>query len=584
MELMANERKIINTQPLDYLFTQGESGVDRIPIVLPLKYGEVDLTALRWSIQLVSEQDTFISKPLFAQADSKKLTVYWEVDGDCTAVPGKIRLTVVGISESGNEVIKFDGREIMVKAALYGSFVPAPDTLAVSLAQVQKYAEEAVLSAEQAGERADQAGIFAQAAEKTLENGPLIGENGRWFLYDAALGEYRDSGVSSYGQEGKSPYIGEDGYWFQWDQEKGAYQKTGVLARGPAGSVVSVNGVLPDDLGNVQVEAGVASVFGRSGAVAAQEGDYNADQIAETSERVFVSPGQRQKLGRLSGENILVNGYLASPVNQRGQTTYQDTSGTGTLCIDHWWITNHVIASPETSPEKGELYLNYPADTAGMYVFLQKVENFAAFRGKTLTFSMLFGNLTGSVNLQAQFQPDYTGNIVSSSINSKGLLSLTFTVPEDAQMLWVCLVALEIVPFTARLVAAKLELGEEQTLARQEGSSWTLLDPPPDPVLELAKCQRYYQKKTITGMWQPSSATAGSGYYFFPEENNGMRVSPTVLSPVDVAVYGPAGWNGTAAMSIQSNRLTFTVSNVSGQTANTVGFIRGTVTLDAEMY
>ncbi len=584
MELMANERKIINTQPLDYLFTQGESGVDRIPIVLPLKYGEVDLTALRWSIQLVSEQDTFISKPLFAQADSKKLTVYWEVDGDCTAVPGKIRLTVVGISESGNEVIKFDGREIMVKAALYGSFVPAPDTLAASLAQVQKYAEEAVLSAEQAGERADQAGIFAQAAEKTLENGPLIGENGHWFLYDAALGEYRDSGVSSYGQEGKSPYIGEDGYWFQWDQEKGAYQKTGVLARGPAGSVVSVNGVLPDALGNVQVEAGVASVFGRSGEVVAQVGDYNADQIAETEERVFVSPGQRQKLGRLSGENILVNGYLASPINQRGQTSYQDTSGTGALCIDHWWITNHTIASPETSPEKGELYLNYPADTAGMYIFLQKIEKFAAFRGKTLTFSMLFKNLTGSVNLQVQFQPDYSGQAYSASITAPGLASVTFTVPEDAQMLWVCLVATEIVPFYVKAVAAKLELGEEQTLARQEGASWTLLDPPPDPALELAKCQRYYQKKTIMGMWQPSSATAGSGYYFFPEENNGMRVAPTVLSPVDVAVYGPAGWNGTAAMSIQSNRLTFTVSNVSGQTANTVGFIRGTVTLDAEMY
>lgn len=353
---------------------------------------------------------------------------------------------------------------------------------------------------------------------------------------------------------------------------------------GPAGSVVSVNGVLPDASGNVQVEAGVTSVFGRSGAVAAQVGDYNADQIAETEERVFVSPGQRQKLRRLSGENILINGYLASPINQRNQTSYQDTSGTGALCIDHWWITNHTIASPETSPEKGDLYLNYPADTAGQYIFLQKIENFAAYRGKTLTFSMLFKNLTGSVNLQVQFQPDYTGNIVSSSINSKGLLSLTFTVPEDAQMLWVCLVATEIVPFYVKAVAAKLELGEEQTLARQEGASWTLLDPPPDPALELAKCQRYYQKKTIMGMWQPSSATAGSGYYFFPYENNGMRVTPTVLSPVDVAVYGPAGWNGTAAMSIQSNRLTFTVSNVSGQTANTVGFIRGTVTLDAEMY
>ena len=97
MELKANERKIINTQPLDYLFTQGESGVDRIPIILPLQYGQVDLSALRWSIQLVSEQDTFVSKPLFSEVGPDTLTVYWEVDEDCTAVAGKIGLTVVGI-------------------------------------------------------------------------------------------------------------------------------------------------------------------------------------------------------------------------------------------------------------------------------------------------------------------------------------------------------------------------------------------------------------------------------------------------------------------------------------------------------
>ena len=28
MQLKANERKVVNTQPLDYLFTQGDSGVD----------------------------------------------------------------------------------------------------------------------------------------------------------------------------------------------------------------------------------------------------------------------------------------------------------------------------------------------------------------------------------------------------------------------------------------------------------------------------------------------------------------------------------------------------------------------------
>ena len=75
MEIKANDRKVINTQPLDYLFTQGEAGVDRVSIVLPLQYGQTDLSTLGWSIQLVSERDTFISKPLTAQVDEDNLTV-----------------------------------------------------------------------------------------------------------------------------------------------------------------------------------------------------------------------------------------------------------------------------------------------------------------------------------------------------------------------------------------------------------------------------------------------------------------------------------------------------------------------------
>ena len=141
VELKANERKVVNTQPLDYLFTQGEAGVDCIPIILPLQYGE---------IQLVSEQDTFISKPLSVQAGEDSLTVFWKVDKDCTAVPGRIKLTIVGISEDKTEVIKFDGREIMIKAAAYGNFAPTPDTLSAALAQAQKHEEEAAAAAKQA--------------------------------------------------------------------------------------------------------------------------------------------------------------------------------------------------------------------------------------------------------------------------------------------------------------------------------------------------------------------------------------------------------------------------------------------------
>ena len=45
------------------------------------------------------------------------------------------------------------------------------------------------------------------------------------------------------------------------------------------------------------------------------------------------------------------------------------------------------------------------------------------------------------------------------------------------------------------VIAAKLELGSQQTLAHRDASgNWVLNDPPPNKALELLKCQRYFCK------------------------------------------------------------------------------------------
>lgn len=152
--------------------------MDCIPIILPLQYGEIDLSALRWSIQLVSEQDTFISKPLSVQAGEDSLTVFWKVDKDCTAVPGRIKLTIVGISEDKTEVIKFDGREIMIKAAAYGNFAPTPDTLSAALAQAQKHEEEAAAAAKQAIQAALQRRKMPKRRKMLWEKGHISEKTG----------------------------------------------------------------------------------------------------------------------------------------------------------------------------------------------------------------------------------------------------------------------------------------------------------------------------------------------------------------------------------------------------------------------
>lgn len=57
----------------------------------------------------------------------------------------------------------------------------------------------------------------------------------------------------------------------------------------------------------------------------------------------------------------------------------------------------------------------------------------------------------------------------------------------------------------------KLEVGSQQTLARQTASGlWVLNDPAPDPAAELAKCQRYQQVLRSTSGW--FMAAVGSRY------------------------------------------------------------------------
>lgn len=59
---------------------------------------------------------------------------------------------------------------------------------------------------------------------------------------------------------------------------------------------------------------GVSSVFGRTGAVTAQNGDYNANQITETPERVFLSPIEKRSLA--DKQDLLVTGVTIKTLHE----------------------------------------------------------------------------------------------------------------------------------------------------------------------------------------------------------------------------------------------------------------------------
>ena len=84
--------------------------------------------------------------------------------------------------------------------------------------------------------------------------------------------------------------------------------------------------------------------------------------------------------------------------------------------------------------------------------------------------------------------------------------------------------------FEAVINAVKLEPGPVQTLAHQDtAGNWVLNDPPPDPTLELLKCQRYF--KSIGGvdthmMGQVNSSKANEVIVNVPGVP--MRATPTL--------------------------------------------------------
>lgn len=89
----------------------------------------------------------------------------------------------------------------------------------------------------------------------------------------------------------------------------------------------------------------------------------------------------------------------------------------------------------------------------------------------------------------------------------------TFTIKADGQ----------------RLKMAKLEIGNKQTLARQENGIWVLNDPPPNPAQELVKCQRY--QVVLEGV-DRSYAVAGT---FTVYTDNQLGFSFPLSSPLRIS-------------------------------------------------
>ena len=176
---------------------------------------------------------------------------------------------------------------------------------------------------------------------------------------------------------------------------------------------------------------------------------------------------------QLSNHNLLDNWHFGNPVNQRGQTSYTG-SGYG---IDRWALS---------AGTQGSFIIhgsdNYSADVKG--TFFQRIENKRLIVGAKYTLSVLRGLIASSTLYHETFTlTESVGWKLRFNVNG-GTFGFYYNQnTSDIQFEFDDL---------KTIIAAKLELGSQQTLAHKESGVW-VLNEIPDFGEQLARCQRYFQ-------------------------------------------------------------------------------------------
>jgi len=214
------------------------------------------------------------------------------------------------------------------------------------------------------------------------------------------------------------------------------------------------------------------------------------DKLTGTPGQVvgFSAGGSASVVQGWSNPNLLDNWYFVDPINQRGQTEHTENGYT----IDRWLIKDGFSLFLTS---KDGIKLTYGSQGGVWPNLRQVVEPYRFLPGQPVTFSALIRK-TNSAKFLAVIKnesKDLFSVVTSDTINDWTIVTATGEVPSDSKSVYVFFYLNNpSVGDSIDIKAAKLEIGSQQTLARQDASgNWVLNDPPPNKALELAKCQRY---------------------------------------------------------------------------------------------
>lgn len=204
---------------------------------------------------------------------------------------------------------------------------------------------------------------------------------------------------------------------------------------------------------------------------------------------------------RVVNPNLLDNWYFGNPVNQRGETKYTDCASRKYM-IDRWMSNSEWgYVELNLSVLDGYCEISSVADTTypqAFGAFNQCVPNPEELIGKTVTLSVLVKALTptgegyvpaiGIGNADGQ-----THRISSVDVTGPGLYTYTRVWESDDKSVAIHVHRGSLSTCAVDIVAWKLELGDQQTLAHQDADGNWVLNEIPDYGEQLARCQRYFQ-------------------------------------------------------------------------------------------
>ena len=260
------------------------------------------------------------------------------------------------------------------------------------------------------------------------------------------------------------------------------------------------------------------------------------DQLDHTAQQI--DDGLNIARG-VSNPNLLDNWYFGNPVNQRGQTRYTSEGYT----IDRWLLYQWNTTSKACSVATNGLRVYGEASSSCSTGIKQFVEGLKA--GCQVTASVLVTDFTVGAAVNLFIRTNSGVRLANVRFSKPGLYSVTTTLPDDFDGN----LMIETgqggsnggngnTDFT--VLAIKLELGSQQTLAHQDTNGNWVLNEIPNYGEQLRRCQRYFVNFNPYKMkWfamPPAIASNASQAYSAVTLPVAMRAQPVVAYGGNIAL------------------------------------------------